>query len=191
MSLHFPLPKIRTVRFSFHTSRFSIHGERWSVLWRWNSQWVHTFLCQKIFALFVPPLSNGTSRATSDRKPKTNVQILPSPIIVLPIVKMNQIKSKNYWKLSASQVWKSAQKLTTAAPLTWQACEEKCFRRSTTEKEFSCLTSHRCAQPVEKSTFYRMLRAVRVAMVTAVDATQTSGFRPFWFFFYAVVQILV
>ena len=44
--------------------------------WRWNSQWVHTFNCQKFFrpqALYVPPLSNGTSRATSDRKPKTNL----------------------------------------------------------------------------------------------------------------------
>ena len=35
-------------------------------------------------ALFVPPLSNGTSRATSDRKPKTNDQILPSPILFFP-----------------------------------------------------------------------------------------------------------
>ena len=32
---------------------------------------------------FVPPLSNGTSRATSDRKPKTNDQILPSPILCI------------------------------------------------------------------------------------------------------------
>ena len=40
-----------------------------------------TFHCQNFFALFVPPLSNGTSRATSDRKPKTNDQILPSPIL--------------------------------------------------------------------------------------------------------------
>ena len=46
---------------------------------------------------FVPPLSNGTIRATSDRKPKTNDQILPSPIF-LPIKKMNQITTKNYWK---------------------------------------------------------------------------------------------
>ena len=46
---------------------------------------------------FVPPLSNGTSRATSDRKPKTNDQILPSPTF-LPIKKMNQINTKNYWK---------------------------------------------------------------------------------------------
>ena len=46
---------------------------------------------------FVPPLSNGTSRTTSDRKPKTKDQILPSPIF-LPIEKMNQINTKNYWK---------------------------------------------------------------------------------------------
>ena len=80
---------------------------------------------------------------------------------------------------------KKCSEVTSAAPLTWQAGEEKCFRRSTTEKEFSCTcwTSHRCAQPAEKSTFYRMLKAVRVAMVTAVDNTQTSCFRPFWFFF--------
>ena len=47
MSLHFPLPKTRTFRFSVHTSRLSF-TER-SPLWRWNSQWVHTFRCQKIF----------------------------------------------------------------------------------------------------------------------------------------------
>ena len=150
MSLHFPLPKIRTFRFSLHTSRLSLHGE---VTWRWNSQWVHTFHSQKLFriwiytslaknshnwqwdytfpcqkfalfvspftlpvspftersrgaeirneftlsiakncfALFVPPLSNGTSRATSDRKPKTNDQILASPILFFP--------SKNWIKL--------------------------------------------------------------------------------------------
>ena len=62
-----------------------------SPLWRWNSQRGHTFHCQKIFALFVPPLSNGTSRATSDRKPKKNDQILPSPILFFP--------SKNWIKL--------------------------------------------------------------------------------------------
>ena len=62
-----------------------------SPLWRWNSQWVHTFHCQNFFARFVPPLSNGTSRTTSDRKPKTNDQILPSPILFFP--------SKNWIKL--------------------------------------------------------------------------------------------
>ena len=62
-----------------------------SPLWRWNSQWVHTFHCQNRFALFVSRLSNGTSHATSDRKPKTNDQILPSPILFFP--------SKKWFKL--------------------------------------------------------------------------------------------
>ena len=48
------------------------------------------FHCQSFFALFVPPLLNGTSRATSDRKPQAN--------FVLPIEKLNQINTKNYWK---------------------------------------------------------------------------------------------
>ena len=66
--------------------------------WRWNSQWVHTFHCQIMFSPsgFVPPLSNGTSRATGDRKPKTNDQILPSPILFFP--SKNWINTKNYWK---------------------------------------------------------------------------------------------
>ena len=54
-------------------------------------------IAKNVFALFVPPLSNGTSRATSYRKPKTNDQILPSPILFF-IEKMNQINAKNYWK---------------------------------------------------------------------------------------------
>ena len=107
MSLLFPLPKIRTIgdeftlqstflaknsHFSFlrHTSRLSLL--KWSPLWRWNSQWVHTFRCQKISPSFtVPTLSNGTSRATSDREPKTNDQILLSPILFFP-------SKKYYWK---------------------------------------------------------------------------------------------
>ena len=53
--IHFPLtkialfvslPKIHTFRFSLHTSRLSLL--KWSPLWRWNSQWVLTFHCQKI-----------------------------------------------------------------------------------------------------------------------------------------------
>ena len=66
----------------------------WSPLWRWNSQWVHTFHCQKFFRPLCSPLSNGTSRVTSDRKPKTNDQIL----FCSSHRKMNQINTKNYWK---------------------------------------------------------------------------------------------
>ena len=71
---------------------------KWPPLWCWNSQWVHTFRCQKNFALFVPTLSNGASRATSDRRPKTNWSNPAQSWIVLPIEKMNQINTKNYWK---------------------------------------------------------------------------------------------
>ena len=97
MSLHFHLPKIRTFRFSLHTSRLSLRGEVTMVALKFAMS--SHFPLSKNFSPsgFVPPLSNGTSRATSDRKPKTNDQILPSPIF-LPIEKMNQINTKNYWK---------------------------------------------------------------------------------------------
>ena len=99
MSLQFPLPKIRTfrIRFSLHTSRLSLRGEVTMVALKFAMS--SHFPLPKIFSPsgFVSPLSNGTSRATSHRKPKTNDQILPSPIF-LPIEKMNQINTKNYWK---------------------------------------------------------------------------------------------
>ena len=50
------------------------------------------FPLPKNFFLFVPTLSNGASRMTSDRKPKTNDQILPSPIFVLPIEKWIKLR---------------------------------------------------------------------------------------------------
>ena len=59
MSLHFPMLKIRTIAeftlslakyshfsLSLHTSCLSSFL-KWSPLWRWNSQSVHTFRCQK------------------------------------------------------------------------------------------------------------------------------------------------
>ena len=93
MSLHFPLPKIRTSRFSLHTSRLSFHGEFTIVALKIAMSSPYFPLPKIFFALFVPPLSNGTTRATSDWKPKTNDQILPSPIF-LPIEKLNQINTK-------------------------------------------------------------------------------------------------
>ena len=75
--------------------------------WRWNSQWVHTFHCQKCFrprALF-PPLSNGTSRATSDRKPKTKDQILPSPILFFPWKKWIKLIPKTIGNRKRDCAW--------------------------------------------------------------------------------------
>ena len=95
LHVHFPLPKIRTFRFSLHTSRLFLRGHHG------GAEICNEFtlsIAKKFFALSLcSPSFNGTSRATSDRKPKTNVQILSSPIF-LPIEKMNQINTKNYWK---------------------------------------------------------------------------------------------
>ena len=77
------LAKLRTFRFSLYNSASlpSRRGHHCGAEIR-NE---FTFSIAKIFfTLFVPPLSNGTSRATSDRKPKTNDQILPRPILFFP-----------------------------------------------------------------------------------------------------------
>ena len=72
VSSHFPLPKHRTFRFSLHTSCLTIVALKFTV---------HTFRGQKICPLCSDSLLNGASRATSDRKPKTHDQTLPSPIL--------------------------------------------------------------------------------------------------------------
>ena len=64
-------------------SHFSFHGDVTIVALKF-AMTSHFPLPKFFFALFVPPLSNGTSRATSDRKPKTNDQILPSPVLFFP-----------------------------------------------------------------------------------------------------------
>ena len=97
MNLHFPLPKIRTIgdeltlslaknsHFSFLSSHFPSLPSRRGRHCGAEIRNEFTLSIAKIFfAHFVPPLSNGTSRATSDRKPKTNDQILPSPILFFP-----------------------------------------------------------------------------------------------------------
>ena len=97
MNLHFPLPKIRTIgdeltlslaknsHFSFLPSHFpSLPSRRGHHCGAEIRNEFTLSVAKKFFALFVPPLSNSTSRATSDRKPKTNDQILRSPILFFP-----------------------------------------------------------------------------------------------------------
>ena len=92
MNLHFPLPKIRTIgdeltlslaknsHFSFLPSHFpSLPSRRGHQCGAQIRNEFTLSIAKNFFALLVPPLSNGTSRATSDRKPKTNDQTLPSP----------------------------------------------------------------------------------------------------------------
>ena len=97
MNLHFPLPKIHTIgdeftlslaknsHFSFLPSHFlSLPSRRGHHCGAEIRNEFTLSIAKHFVALFVPPLSNGTSRATSDRKPKTNDQILPSPILFFP-----------------------------------------------------------------------------------------------------------
>ena len=74
MSLHFPLPKTRTFRFSLHTSRLSPHGEVPNCGAEIRNEFTLS-LAKNVFALFVPTISNGARRATSERKLQTSDQI--------------------------------------------------------------------------------------------------------------------
>ena len=62
-------------------------------------------IAKNFFALFVPPLSNGTSRATSDRKPKTNDRILPSPILFFPTKKWIKLIPKTIGNRKRDCAW--------------------------------------------------------------------------------------
>ena len=84
----FTLSLAKKSHFSFLPSHFLSHH---------RGTEIHTFRCQKIRPLSSNSLLSCASCAMSDWKPKTNDQIMPSPI-VLPIEKMNQIYTKNYWK---------------------------------------------------------------------------------------------
>ena len=142
MNLHFPLPKIRTIgdeltlslaknsHFSFLPSHFpSLPSRRGHHCGAEIGNEFTLSIAKKIFALFVPPLSNGTSRATSDRKPKTNDQILPSPILFFP--------SKNWIKLIPKTIGNRKKRLCVrwlgVINLTWenlQIAKHKSGRRS-------------------------------------------------------------
>ena len=95
MNLHFLLPKIRTIgneltlslaknsHFSFLPPHFpSLPSRRGHVALKFAMS--SHFPLPKFFRPLCSPHSNGTSRATSDRKPKTNDQILASPILFFP-----------------------------------------------------------------------------------------------------------
>ena len=126
MSFHFPLPKIRSFRFSLHTSRLSLHGEVTMVALKFAMS--SHFPLPKIFSPsgFVPPLSNGTSRATSDRKPKTNDQILPSPILFFP--------SKNWIKLIPKTIGNRKRDCGWGGS-GWSTLPEKIYRSQSTNQE--------------------------------------------------------
>ena len=104
MSSHFPLPKFRTFRFSLHNCRLSLQWEVTIVALKFATR--SHFPLLKIFSRpLVPPLSNGKSRATSDRKPKAHDQILPSPILFFPSKKWIKLIPKTIGNRKRDCAW--------------------------------------------------------------------------------------
>ena len=117
MNLHFPLPKVRTIgdevtlsqksHFSFLASHFpSLPSRRGH---HGGAEIRNEFtlsIAKNFFALrLCSPHSNGTSRATSDRKPRTNDQILPSPRLFFPSKKWIKLIPKTIWNRKRDCAW--------------------------------------------------------------------------------------
>ena len=87
-------------KFALFVSPFTLpvspFAER-SPWWRWNAQRVHTFHCQKIFRTLCSSSFKWLEPRDEWSKTQDKWSNLPSPIF-LPIEKMNQINTKNYWK---------------------------------------------------------------------------------------------
>ena len=69
-----------------------------SPLWRWNSQWVPTFHCQKFFRPLCSPSFKWHEPRDEWSKTQDKWSNPAQSYFVLPIEKMNQINTKNYWK---------------------------------------------------------------------------------------------
>ena len=105
MRLHFPMTKICTIAVSSHfpLPKISLFVSPFTLSCLTIVALKFTLSVAKKFALVVPTLS-CTSRATSDRKPKTNDQILPSPI-VLPIEKWIKLIPKTIGNRTRDCAW--------------------------------------------------------------------------------------
>ena len=96
MSLHFPLPKIRTFRFSLHTSRLSLHGEVTIVALKFAMS--SHFPLPKNFRPLCSPSFKWHEPCDEWSKTQDKWSNPAQSYIVLPNEKMNQINTKNYWK---------------------------------------------------------------------------------------------
>ena len=123
MSLHFPLAKIRTFRFSLHTSPLSLHHDGRAEI---RNEFTLSIAKKISPSGFVPPLSNDTSRATSDRKPKTNDQILPSPILFFPLKNWIKLIPKTIGNRKRDCAWGGS---------GWKTLPEKIYRSQSTNQE--------------------------------------------------------
>ena len=99
--LHFSLAK--NLHFSFLSSHFPCFRSSMVTIVALKFPLSSHFPLPKKSCTFVPTLSNGASRVTGDRKPKTNDQILPSPKL-FSHRKMSQIKAGplelSFWSYS-------------------------------------------------------------------------------------------
>ena len=110
MNSHFPLPKIRNWRwaYTFPCQKFALLVSAFTLpvspfterlpLWRWNSQWVHTFHCQNFFRRLCSPSFIWHEPCDEWSKTQENWSNPTQSYFVLSIEKMNQINTKNYWK---------------------------------------------------------------------------------------------
>ena len=69
-----------------------------SPLWRWISQWVHTFHCQKFLRPLCSPSFKWHEPHDEWSKTQDKWSNPAQSYFVLPIEKLNQINTKNYWK---------------------------------------------------------------------------------------------
>ena len=93
-----PLPKIRTFRFSLHTSRLSLHGEVTMVALK-IAMSSHFPLPKYVFALrLCSPSFKRHEPRDEWSKTQDKWSNLAQSHFVLPIEKLNQINTKNYWK---------------------------------------------------------------------------------------------
>ena len=69
-----------------------------SPLWRWNSQWVHTFHFQKMLRPLCYPSFKWHEPRDEWSKTQDKWSNPAQSDVILPIEKLNQINTKNYWK---------------------------------------------------------------------------------------------
>ena len=91
----FPCQKFALFVSPFTLPVSPLHGE---VTWRWNSQWVHTFHSQKLFRPLCSPSFKWHEPRDEWSKTQDKWSNPGQSYFVLPIEKLNQINTKNYWK---------------------------------------------------------------------------------------------
>ena len=92
----FPCQKF-TLLVSPFTLPISPFTER-SPVWRWNSQWAHTLHCQKNFLPLCSPSFKWHEPRDEWSKTQDKWSNPAQSHVVLPMEKLNQINTKNYWK---------------------------------------------------------------------------------------------